>query len=70
MAIVATYAAFRADDGSWFVNEYKREYGRPRDWNTRRTLYDGLTEAEADELVAFLERFADKVASLPGAVSA
>lgn len=59
---IPSYGAFRNDTddpeerGKWYVNEYRPWKGRKL--ATRTTLYDGLTETEAVEIVAFLERFA------------
>ena len=46
------------DDGTWYVNIYFPDAdGR----TLRETLADGLTEIEAADLSAMLERMADKL---------
>ena len=54
---VPTYACFPVPDEDTFA---VNEYSGPEDDRRRATIYDDLTEAEADEIVAFMERFADK----------
>lgn len=45
-----TYAYYETDDGDFYVNEYYKE--------RRETLYDSLSEEQAQEIVALLMKYA------------